>query len=265
MNERTFAPSLFFCYSLFHIHVQVLKPWVSLPIRFSCDESYPFPSYSQHSGPRTLSKTPFSPFRYIPTSSKTIQPFRVGLHPSFSASSSLRNSIFFLRDSLSMLSGPPASGLPRDLLEMQILRSIQWGRGGFRSIQWRRGGRVWNPATCVLTSPAGDSEYEIHCCGHVTCNSLPKHATHESVFTLSHPAQIILSFCPFKSCVASKPWVIGPSSLSLHWIPGSALIWTLFWEPLAVHPVLVCFLCDLPVTCNTAFLDSSRFSLPLQD
>lgn len=112
-----------------------------------------------------------------------------------------------------MLSGPPASGLPRDLLEMQILRSIQWGRGGFRFIQ-RRGGRVWNPATCVLTSPAGDSEYEIHCCGHVTCNSLPKHATHESVFTLSHPAQIILSFCPFKSCVASKPWVI---CYLLHW------------------------------------------------
>lgn len=163
-----------------------------------------------------------------------------------------------------MLPGPPASGLPGDLLEMQILRSIQWGRGGFRSIQWGRGGGVWNPATCVLTSPAGDSEYEIHCCCHVTCNSLPK-TCHPWIclhtiplgrdYPLFLPIQIL--------CGLQAPSHLLPSSLSLHWIPSSALIWTLFREPLAVHPVLVCILCNLHVTCNTAFLDSSGFALPL--
>lgn len=122
-----------------------------------------------------------------------------------------------------MLPGPPASGLPGDLLEMQILRSIQWGRGGFRSIQWRRGGGVWNTATCVLTSPAGDSEYEIHCCCHVTCNRLPK-TRHPWIclhtiplgrdYPLFLPIQIL--------CGLQAPSHLLPSSLTLHWIPSSA-------------------------------------------
>lgn len=102
------------------------------------------------------------------------------------------------------------------------------------------GRRVWNLAACVLTSPQGDSECENRCYYQANWDSLPKTLLlcQLFVFTLSHLAEITPSFCPFKSCVGSKPQVICYllHRASVEYAVGnpsrsSALEWALFCEP----------------------------------
>ena len=86
------------------------------------------------------------------------------------------------------------------------------------------------------------------------------------------PPMNLSSHYPTRQRLSSLPahsnpvWPPSPESFATFFTDpplNPQLCWTLFWEPLAVHPVLVCILCDLHVTCNTAFLDSSGFALPL--